>query len=63
VSVVKDPYEACDGAHAICVLTEWDEFKQLDFPRLYARCVPMQLAAMRRSALVSCTSIIVRLLT
>ncbi|KAF6259020.1 UDP-glucose dehydrogenase [Scenedesmus sp. NREL 46B-D3] len=36
VSVVKDPYEACDGAHAICVLTEWDEFKHLDFPRLYA---------------------------
>lgn len=35
VAVVKDPYEACAGAHAICVLTEWDEFKLLDFPRLY----------------------------
>jgi hypothetical protein len=41
VSVVKDPYDACDGAHAICVLTEWDEFKHLDFPRLYARCENM----------------------
>lgn len=31
VSVVQDPYEACKDAHAICLLTEWDEFKQLDY--------------------------------
>jgi len=30
-----DPYDACDGAHAICVLTEWDEFKTYDFERIY----------------------------
>eukprot|EP00913_Durusdinium_trenchii_P033906 g31738.t1 len=23
----KSPEEACEGAHAIVVLTEWDEFK------------------------------------
>mmetsp|Transcript_17568 Transcript_17568/g.31706 ORF Transcript_17568/g.31706 Transcript_17568/m.31706 type:complete len:477 (-) Transcript_17568:351-1781(-) len=30
-----DVYDACDGAHAIAVLTEWDEFKTLDFERIY----------------------------
>jgi UDPglucose 6-dehydrogenase len=30
-----DPYEACDGAHAICVLTEWDEFKEYDYERIF----------------------------
>ena len=25
------PYAAADGAHALAVLTEWDEFKHLDF--------------------------------
>ncbi len=27
VSVVKDAYDACDSAHAVCIITEWDEFK------------------------------------
>lgn len=31
-----DPYEACEGAHAICVLTEWDEFKEYDYEKIYA---------------------------
>ncbi len=35
VSVVNDPYEAAKDAHAIAILTEWDEFKSLDFQRLY----------------------------
>jgi UDPglucose 6-dehydrogenase len=30
-----DPYEASDGAHALCLLTEWDEFKTLDYERIY----------------------------
>jgi len=30
-----DPYEACDGAHALCILTEWDEFKDYDYERIY----------------------------
>jgi UDPglucose 6-dehydrogenase len=30
-----DPYEACEGAHAICILTEWDEFKDYDYAKIY----------------------------
>jgi UDPglucose 6-dehydrogenase len=30
-----DPYRAADGAHALAVLTEWDEFKDLDFASIY----------------------------
>jgi len=30
-----DAYEACDGAHALAILTEWDEFKSLDYQRIY----------------------------
>lgn len=36
VTIVSDAYTAAEGAHAIAVLTEWDEFKQLDFSRIYA---------------------------
>ena len=35
VTVVNDPYQAAEEAHAIGVLTEWDEFKSLDFERVY----------------------------
>ena len=28
-------YEAAKGAHAIAVLTEWDEFKTLDYQKIY----------------------------
>jgi UDPglucose 6-dehydrogenase len=30
-----DPYAAAAGAHAIAVLTEWEEFKGLDWQRIY----------------------------
>jgi UDPglucose 6-dehydrogenase len=30
-----DAYSACDGAHALCILTEWDEFKDLDFEKIF----------------------------
>jgi UDPglucose 6-dehydrogenase len=33
--VYEDAYEACKGAHAIAVLTEWDEFKNYDWKRIY----------------------------
>lgn len=36
VTVFKDPYEACKGAHALCILTEWDEFAAYDFEKLYS---------------------------
>lgn len=31
----NDPYEACKNAHAIAILTEWDEFKEYDWQRIY----------------------------
>ena len=36
LTVAKSAYEACQGAHAIAVVTEWDEFKTLDFEKIYA---------------------------
>lgn len=33
--VVKSAIEACQGAHGVAVLTEWDEFKTLDFQKIY----------------------------
>ena len=33
--VVGSAGEAAEGAHAIAVLTEWDEFKTLDFAKIY----------------------------
>ena len=35
VNVVTDPYEACKGAHAIAIMTEWDEFKEYDWKKIY----------------------------
>ncbi len=35
VSIASDCYDAADEAHAIALLTEWDEFKGLDFQRIY----------------------------
>ena len=35
LKVVKDPYDAADKAHAIAVLTEWDEFKSYDYRRIF----------------------------
>lgn len=34
--VVEDsPYETCKDAHAIAILTEWDEFKTYDWQKIY----------------------------
>jgi UDPglucose 6-dehydrogenase len=33
--VVRSAQEACQGAHAVAVLTEWDEFKTLDFQAIF----------------------------
>jgi UDPglucose 6-dehydrogenase len=35
VQVVDNAYEACKDAHAIAVLTEWDEFKTYDWQKIY----------------------------
>ena len=34
LEVVTDPYEACVDADVLAVLTEWDEFRWLDFTRV-----------------------------
>lgn len=35
VQVVTDAYAACHNAHAIAILTEWDEFKTYDWQKIY----------------------------
>lgn len=35
LTVVSTPQEAAENAHAIAVLTEWDEFKKLDWESVY----------------------------
>ncbi|MDI5895633.1 UDP-glucose 6-dehydrogenase [Flavobacterium algoritolerans] len=35
VSSFDNPYEACDNAHAIAILTEWDEFISYDWQKIY----------------------------
>lgn len=35
VTVAENPYEACKDAHAIAVLTEWDEFRDYDWKKIY----------------------------
>ncbi len=35
VTSFDNPYEACKNAHAIAVLTEWDEFRQYDWKKIY----------------------------
>lgn len=36
VSFEADPYAAAKGAHAIALLTDWREYRELDYERLYA---------------------------
>ena len=31
----QDPYDACKNAHAIAILTEWDQFKEYDWKKIY----------------------------
>ncbi|WP_353170663.1 UDP-glucose 6-dehydrogenase [Flavobacterium sp.] len=35
ISVEKNGYDACNKAHAIAILTEWDEFKTYDWQKIY----------------------------
>ena len=37
ITVGNDPYDVCDGADALLVLTEWDEFRWLDLNKVIAR--------------------------
>ncbi len=35
IKVTTDPYQACKDAHAIAIVTEWDEFKEYDWQKIY----------------------------
>jgi UDPglucose 6-dehydrogenase len=35
VEYVEDPYSAAHNAHAIALLTEWDQFRSLDYRKIY----------------------------
>merc|ERR1739838_540827 len=35
ITICKDAYDACRESHAICILTEWSEFKDLDYQKIY----------------------------
>jgi len=36
LTIAQDAYEACSGAHAIAIVTEWDEFRTLDYQKIFA---------------------------
>ncbi|XP_017493009.1 PREDICTED: UDP-glucose 6-dehydrogenase-like [Rhagoletis zephyria] len=35
VEIVDSPYTASQGAHALVICTDWDEFKELDYQKMY----------------------------
>ncbi|WP_394749392.1 nucleotide sugar dehydrogenase [Spongiimicrobium salis] len=37
VKITKDPITATEEAHAVAILTEWDEFKTLDWDTIYSK--------------------------
>src|ERR671917_854392 len=49
--VVFDPYDAFEGAHAAVIVTEWDEFRELDLTRAAALMKPPKLAVDGRNVL------------
>lgn len=36
LQIASSAYEAAEGAHAVAIVTEWDEFKRLDYARVFA---------------------------
>ena len=37
LEIARSAYEAAEGAHALAIVTEWDEFKKLDYTKIFAR--------------------------
>lgn len=35
IEICDDPYAAVENAHAVAILTEWDQFKDLDYQKIY----------------------------
>ncbi|KAL4679030.1 hypothetical protein H8959_008680 [Pygathrix nigripes] len=48
VTISKDPYEACDGAHAVVICTEWDMFKVPNVKKVILRARHNPLPASNR---------------
>jgi len=36
IQFIDDPYEAVRGSHAIAIITEWDQYRKLDYQAIYA---------------------------
>ncbi len=34
-----DPYAAAEGAHAIAIMTEWSQYKELDYQAIFASMI------------------------
>lgn len=47
VSWMDDAYEASQGADAVVILTEWNEFRALDLKRLASRMASPRMADLR----------------
>ena len=35
ISFVEDAYEALEGAHSVALVTQWEEYRQLDYERIF----------------------------
>ncbi len=35
IKVYDNPYDSCKNSHAIAIMTEWDEFKEYDWQKIY----------------------------
>ena len=60
VDTFEDAYSAAKGSHALCILTEWDEFRDLDykvdmpsFPAAFPPHITFHLAWSRRCCVAS----------
>lgn len=51
LTLTVDPYEACRGADVLAVLTEWDEFRWLDFDRVGELMTPTKAVVDGRNLL------------
>ncbi|MCK4943952.1 MAG: nucleotide sugar dehydrogenase [Candidatus Aminicenantes bacterium] len=36
INYETDPYQAAEGAHAIAIVTEWEEYRHLDYQKIYS---------------------------
>ena len=50
VTICSDPYAACTGADVVALLTEWDEFRWLDFDKVSS--------LLRARAVVDCRNVL-----